>query len=91
MVRPPPRRSVPPLKRRPRRSNDPPLPNVPTAAPAQIKKLKRVKTNRGYCRAWIRLALNEASLESYLNMFVVDTEIKPKFYMPCVATALTWL
>jgi hypothetical protein len=44
-----------------------------------------VKTSRGYGRAWIRLALNEASLESYLNMFAADTEIKPKFYTPCVA------
>lgn len=46
----------------------------------QLKKLRCVKTGRGLGRAWIRLALNEASLESYLTMFADDNDNKPKFY-----------
>ncbi len=46
----------------------------------QITNLKMVQTDIGRGRAWIRLALNENSLESYLGMFASDPESKPQFY-----------
>lgn len=45
-----------------------------------MSSLKHVKTGKGKCRAWIRMALNEASFESFLNMFVADQENLAKFY-----------
>ena len=40
--------------------------------PIQLEKLKLVKTDIGRGRAWIRLALNENALESYIRMFTED-------------------
>eukprot|EP00730_Choanoeca_flexa_P008687 TRINITY_DN12520_c1_g7_i1.p1 TRINITY_DN12520_c1_g7~~TRINITY_DN12520_c1_g7_i1.p1 ORF type:complete len:953 (+),score=231.79 TRINITY_DN12520_c1_g7_i1:74-2932(+) len=45
-----------------------------------ISHLTAVKTGRGRARAWLRLALNESSLESYLNLFMVDDSYKSKYY-----------
>ena len=46
----------------------------------QIKEFKNVKTDLGKGRAWIRIALMESSLESYVRMFLMDETIKLEFY-----------
>lgn len=47
----------------------------------EIARLRSVRTDIGRGRAWIRIALNEASMEPFLNMFLDDPKHKKKFYM----------
>ncbi len=42
--------------------------------------LRRVSTDLGRCRAWLRAALNEHSLERYLLAMVADRDSLDKFY-----------
>ncbi|XP_012282171.1 protein RUBCNL-like isoform X2 [Orussus abietinus] len=46
----------------------------------QIQKLIQVKTEVGYCRAWIRLALNEGLLSSYLAAIRRDNSALKPYY-----------
>ena len=53
----------------------------------QVTKLHHVKTDLGRGRAWLRLALNEESLESYLRIIAEDQKEKKKHYSK---DALVW-
>lgn len=37
--------------------------------------LQYAQSDNGRCRAWIRLAANECSLESYINILCQDTQL----------------
>lgn len=37
--------------------------------------LQYAQSDNGRCRAWIRLAVNECSLESYINILCQDTQL----------------
>ncbi|XP_063173813.1 pleckstrin homology domain-containing family M member 2 isoform X2 [Candoia aspera] len=47
----------------------------------QIEVLERVTTNLGRSRAWLYLALNENSLESYLRLFQENLPLLHKYYV----------
>nr|XP_056721095.1 pleckstrin homology domain-containing family M member 2 isoform X2 [Euleptes europaea] len=47
----------------------------------QIEGLQHVTTNLGRSRAWLYLALNENSLESYLRLFQENLSLLPKYYV----------
>ncbi|XP_035829661.1 pleckstrin homology domain-containing family M member 1-like, partial [Aplysia californica] len=40
----------------------------------QLKSLAQIATDVGLCRAWVRLALNDGLMESYLHSMVVDVK-----------------
>lgn len=42
----------------------------------QIRKLNFIRSQVGFCRAWLRIALNEAALSSYLSSLVNTSEYK---------------
>ncbi|XP_072174606.1 pleckstrin homology domain-containing family M member 1-like [Diadema setosum] len=46
----------------------------------QIKDLAFIKTEVGYCRAWVRLALNDCLMESYMNAILRDTKAIRQHY-----------
>lgn len=46
----------------------------------QIQALKQITTEVGYCRAWIRLALNEGLLSSYLTSIQRDNSALKPYY-----------
>ncbi|EDQ93130.1 uncharacterized protein MONBRDRAFT_22573, partial [Monosiga brevicollis MX1] len=46
----------------------------------EINRLKLVRTGRGRSRAFLRHALNEYSMEAYLNMVVEDVVYKGRYY-----------
>lgn len=46
----------------------------------QIQSLQQVTTEVGYCRAWIRLALNEGMLSSYLASIRRDNSALNPYY-----------
>ncbi len=43
-------------------------------------RLQYAQTDNGRCRAWIRLAVNECSLESYINVICQDSKILSYYY-----------
>ncbi|GFO42326.1 pleckstrin homology domain-containing family m member 3 [Plakobranchus ocellatus] len=45
-----------------------------------LKSLRQITTEIGLCRAWIRLALNDGLMESYLHSVVVDEKSLKYFY-----------
>ncbi|XP_028921570.1 pleckstrin homology domain-containing family M member 2 isoform X2 [Ornithorhynchus anatinus] len=47
----------------------------------QIEVLQHVATNLGRSRAWLYLALNENSLESYLRLFQENSTLLHKYYV----------
>ncbi|XP_009669258.2 pleckstrin homology domain-containing family M member 2 isoform X5 [Struthio camelus] len=47
----------------------------------QIEVLQHVSTNLGRSRAWLYLALNENSLESYLRLFQENLSLLHKYYV----------
>ncbi|XP_038603226.1 pleckstrin homology domain-containing family M member 2 [Tachyglossus aculeatus] len=47
----------------------------------QIEVLQHVATNLGRSRAWLYLALNENSLESYLRLFQENSSLLHKYYV----------
>ncbi|GAB1611016.1 sorting nexin-29-like isoform X2 [Argonauta hians] len=47
---------------------------------AQIQDLNQIKTDVGYCRVWIRLALNDGLLGSYVDAMVADIHALDSFY-----------
>ncbi|KAM6172013.1 pleckstrin homology domain-containing family M member 2 isoform 3-T3 [Erethizon dorsatum] len=47
----------------------------------QIEVLQHVATNLGRSRAWLYLALNENSLESYLRLFQENLDLLQKYYI----------
>ncbi|XP_020637727.2 pleckstrin homology domain-containing family M member 2 isoform X2 [Pogona vitticeps] len=47
----------------------------------QIEVLEHVSTNLGRSRAWLYLALNENSLESYLRLFQENLSLLHKYYV----------
>ena len=49
---------------------------VSISATRQLSKLQKVKTDIGRGRAWIRLALNEASMEAYMRNFLDDVSCR---------------
>lgn len=46
----------------------------------QIEELQHIATNLGRSRAWLYLALNESSLESYLRLFEENQGLLQKYY-----------
>uniref|UniRef100_H3CZZ4 Pleckstrin homology domain containing, family M (with RUN domain) member 2 n=1 Tax=Tetraodon nigroviridis TaxID=99883 RepID=H3CZZ4_TETNG len=46
----------------------------------QIDELQHIATNLGRSRAWLYLALNESSLESYLRLFQENQTLLHKYY-----------
>ncbi|KAM6046554.1 pleckstrin homology domain-containing family M member 2 isoform 2-T2 [Chlamydotis macqueenii] len=50
-------------------------------AVSQIEVLQHVATNLGRSRAWLYLALNENSLESYLRLFQENLSLLHKYYV----------
>ncbi|XP_069114407.1 pleckstrin homology domain-containing family M member 1-like isoform X2 [Argopecten irradians] len=47
---------------------------------AQLKRLGQVTTEVGLCRAWIRLALNDCLMESYVDAMLADKKALESFY-----------
>ncbi|CAI9720083.1 sorting nexin-29-like isoform X2 [Octopus vulgaris] len=47
---------------------------------AQIQDLNQIKTDVGYCRVWIRLALNDGILGSYIDVMTADVQALDSFY-----------
>ncbi|XP_062581127.1 uncharacterized protein LOC134242941 isoform X2 [Saccostrea cucullata] len=47
---------------------------------AQLKRLAQVNTEIGLCRAWIRVALNDGLMESYVNAMIADKRSLQYFY-----------
>lgn len=47
---------------------------------SQINRLSRINTDIGRCRAWIRIALNDGLLESYLAVMVADKSSLEYYY-----------
>ncbi|CAK5069575.1 unnamed protein product [Meloidogyne enterolobii] len=47
----------------------------------QIYVLNQIKTEVGKARAWIRIVLSERTLESYINLFSKDAQIKDAAYI----------
>ncbi len=47
-----------------------------------IERLVHVRSDLGRGRAWIRHALNENALESYLRLILDDALHKPEYYAP---------
>ncbi|XP_012943885.1 uncharacterized protein LOC101848489 [Aplysia californica] len=46
----------------------------------QLKSLAQIATDVGLCRAWVRLALNDGLMESYLHSMVVDVKTLKYYY-----------
>ena len=42
--------------------------------------LQYAQSDNGRCRAWIRLAVNECSLESYISVICQDTALLGQYY-----------
>lgn len=49
----------------------------------RYNSLQNVKTNLGKGRSWLRSALNERSLERYLNTLICNEELLNLYYEPC--------
>ncbi|RDD46970.1 Differentially expressed in FDCP 8-like protein [Trichoplax sp. H2] len=47
-----------------------------------INSISNVSTNEQRCKAWIRLALNESALDSYLTVFTQNKDILDYYYEP---------
>ncbi|XP_071110181.1 pleckstrin homology domain-containing family M member 1-like isoform X2 [Haliotis cracherodii] len=47
---------------------------------SQLKKLPQISTDIGLCRAWVRLALNDGLMESYVDSVVADAKTLQYFY-----------
>lgn len=47
---------------------------------AQLKRLAQVNSEIGLCRAWIRVALNDGLMESYVNAMMADKKSLEYFY-----------
>jgi hypothetical protein len=39
----------------------------------ELKELTQITTDVGLCRAWVRLAINNSSMASYLASMIADT------------------
>lgn len=48
----------------------------------RYNSLQNVKTNLGKGRSWLRSALNERSLERYLNSLICNEELLDLYYEP---------
>ncbi|BFZ23792.1 hypothetical protein BsWGS_26830 [Bradybaena similaris] len=46
----------------------------------QLQNLTQINTEIGLCRAWVRIALNDGLMESYLHSMIVDTKTLKYFY-----------
>ncbi|XP_030842426.1 pleckstrin homology domain-containing family M member 1 isoform X2 [Strongylocentrotus purpuratus] len=46
----------------------------------QIKELSFIKTEVGFCRAWVRLALNDCLMESYISAILRDSKAIRQYY-----------
>ncbi|CAN7987058.1 unnamed protein product [Ixodes hexagonus] len=49
---------------------------------AQINSLSQITTDVGRCRAWLRLALNDSLLVSYVEAMIQDGKTLPCYYRP---------
>ncbi|XP_038077446.1 uncharacterized protein LOC119745278 isoform X2 [Patiria miniata] len=47
---------------------------------SQLKGLSHVNTEVGYCRAWVRLALNDGLMDSYMDAMLSDMKVIQKYY-----------
>ncbi|KAH9513386.1 hypothetical protein Btru_034807 [Bulinus truncatus] len=47
---------------------------------AQMQSLSQINTQIGWCRAWVRLALNDGLMQSYLHSMIVDVKTLKYFY-----------
>lgn len=47
---------------------------------SQIQELKQIKTDVGYCRVWVRMALNDGLLCSYIDAMTADHSTLESFY-----------
>ncbi|XP_067658707.1 pleckstrin homology domain-containing family M member 1-like isoform X2 [Haliotis asinina] len=47
---------------------------------SQLKKLPQISTDIGLCRAWVRLALNDGLMESYIDSVVADAKTLQYYY-----------
>lgn len=47
---------------------------------SQILELKQIKTDVGYCRVWVRMALNDGLLCSYIDAMTADHSTLESFY-----------
>ena len=45
-----------------------------------LSSLQYAQTSSGKCRAWIRLAVNECSLESYIIVLTQDSKLLTQYY-----------
>ncbi|XP_022090178.1 run domain Beclin-1-interacting and cysteine-rich domain-containing protein-like isoform X2 [Acanthaster planci] len=47
---------------------------------SQLKGLTQVNTEIGYCRAWVRLALNDGLMDSYMDAMLSDVKVIQSHY-----------
>ena len=50
--------------------------------PSPRPSLQYAQTENGKCRAWVRLAVNECSLESYIHVLCQDGSLLGQYYEP---------
>ncbi|KAL5015453.1 hypothetical protein ScPMuIL_009723 [Solemya velum] len=46
----------------------------------QLGTFAQIKTEIGMCRAWVRAALNDGLIESYVNAMLADTKLLDQYY-----------
>ncbi|XP_055863501.1 uncharacterized protein LOC106067906 isoform X3 [Biomphalaria glabrata] len=46
----------------------------------QLQSLSQITTPIGWCRAWVRMALNDGLMQSYLHSMIVDVKTLKYFY-----------
>ncbi|XP_041377843.1 uncharacterized protein LOC121390161 isoform X2 [Gigantopelta aegis] len=46
----------------------------------QLKRLSQITTEIGFCRAWVRMALNDGLMESYIHSMIADVKALKHFY-----------
>lgn len=48
----------------------------------QINSLRNINTDIGRCRAWVRIALNDGLLISYIQLILTDKRVLKEYYKP---------
>jgi len=46
----------------------------------QLKRLTHIKTETGVCRAWVKLAINDGLMESYLVTILSQPQVLRQYY-----------
>ena len=47
---------------------------------SQLKRLAHIKTETGVCRAWVKLAINDGLVESYITAMLAQPNVLSQYY-----------